>query len=165
MFTKLKEYAPVLACILMGLGLLFRPGDLFDALVAQWPIVGPWLPVTGVLLLGYFGVAVSIRWAADIWNVVRAKVEGRREQVLASIDDLRSNLPGGMYNWAGNPENRSALAKADVIARDLIGRGILDERMNNRHDARFNQAYLARLRKHVSRHGARYARKNRIGDI
>ena len=161
MLAKLKEYAPVLACVLMGLGLLFKPGDLFDGLVAEWPTVAPWLPVIGALLLAYFGAATSIRWMADVWNAVHTKVERKKEQVLASIDDMSSNLPGGMHNWHGNPENRSALAKADVIAKDLIAWGLLDERISERHDAGFNQAYLARLRKNVSRHGVRYARKNR----
>ena len=117
------------------------------------------LPLVAVLVFWLLGMAAALLGFL-IWRDRQAK---RKEDIVSSIDDLMVNMNvegwGSLYDV---PPSRKQLANAAVIADHLEAMGLLDSRVGDRsYSLEEVGSYLARVRKYVSRHGVRRAKREK----
>lgn len=128
-------------------------GGVLTGIEDTWPSLVPLLPLVGtVVLLLLVGAGMYLGWRS-----LRDFRERRRTQVLEFFDDLLSNLEVARYT--GDEARDSWLAKVDVIASDLTRKGFLDSRLGEIREFSQIVAYITYMRKLVSHHGMRRARR------
>ena len=137
-------------------GFLVSAGDFWGALTSvkdKWPSIVPLLPLVGtVVLLLLAGSGAYLGWQS-----VRDFRDRKRSEVLEFFDDLLSNLEIARYTDV--EERATWLAKADVITKDLIRKGLLDSGLDKTKDFHQLVAYITYMRKVISHHGIRQAKR------
>ena len=153
MFTKIRDTVAVLAGM-SALATVALNATVKEIVLEKWPWLSGWLTVGSLTLLVVFGLAVSIKWIAEGCKAIRSRKTARREEVLNSMTDLQLNLKE-------SPHSMPAWETAKVIADDLISRGLLQADTMEIVDPELRLAYVAHVRKIISRHGRRRAIEQR----
>ena len=156
MFAKIRDTIVVLAA-LCAIATVALNATVQEIVLEKWPWLSGWLTVGSFALLVVFALVVSIKWIAEGYKMFQSKNEERREEVLQSMTDLQLNSKKSRHDMP-------AWETAKVIADDLVSRGLLHVDTMEIVDSELRLAYVAHVRKTISRHGQRRAieRRDRI---